>query len=69
MLGEASTTEIAKNRDTQGFRENKTAAQEGGEVAGTARKDLESKSGGKVSSSENYLEVPEKMKRLKIKKL
>jgi hypothetical protein len=55
MLGEASTTEIARNRDTLGFEENKGAAREGGEVAGEARRDLERKSGRKVSTRENYL--------------
>lgn len=55
MLGEASTTEIARNTNTQGFNENKVAAQKGGEVAGSARKDLEKKSGKKVSTSNNYL--------------
>lgn len=55
MLGEASTTEIAKNKDARGFIENKTAAREGGNVAGKARKDLEIKSGKKVSTSRNYL--------------
>src|SRR3989344_2573676 len=37
MLGEASTTEIARNKDSQGFVENKNAAQEGGTIAGDAR--------------------------------
>lgn len=55
MLGEAATTEIARNRDAQGFPENKHAARTGGEVAGKARKDLEQKSGRKVVTSENYL--------------
>ena len=55
MLGEAATTEITRNRDTQGFDENKQAAVEGGSVAGTARKELEAKSGKKVVSKENYL--------------
>jgi DNA-damage-inducible protein D len=61
MLGEAATTEITRNRDTQGFDENKQAAIEGGSVAGTARKELEAKSGKKVISKENYL--PEKPKK------
>ncbi len=64
MLGEASTTEIAKNKDAQGFAGNKIAAQEGGNVAGKARKDLEEKSGKKVSTRENYRQVPENKKRL-----
>ena len=55
MLGEASTTEIAKNKNSQGFVENKVVAYEGGTVAGKARKDLELKSGKKVSTSKNYL--------------
>lgn len=55
MLGEASTIEIAKNKNTQGFIENKFAAQEGGSVAGKAKKDLEKRSGKKVSTRKNYL--------------
>lgn len=58
MLGEASTTEIAKRKDAQGFRQNKTAAKEGGTVAGNARKELEAKSGKPVVSRENYLAPP-----------
>jgi hypothetical protein len=56
MLGEAATTEIARTTDAQGFDENKNAAQKGGEVAGSARQDLEKKTGKKVSTSQNYLE-------------
>lgn len=68
MLGEASTTEIAKVKDAQGFVENKVAAKKGGEVAGSARKDLEDKTGKKITTDENYIDVPEKVKRLKGKK-
>jgi hypothetical protein len=64
MLGEAATTEITKVHDAKGFDENKHAARKGGEVAGTARKDLEKKTGKKVVSSENYLAEPESRKRL-----
>lgn len=56
MLGEASTTEIARNTDAVGFDENKEAAWKGGEVAGIARKDLEKKSGKKISTPQNFLE-------------
>ncbi len=59
MLGEASTTEIAKRKDAQGLPENKKAAIEGGTVAGNARKELEEKSGTKVSRRINYKELPE----------
>jgi DNA-damage-inducible protein D len=65
MLGEASTTEIAKNKDTQGFIENKAVAWEGGAVAGKARKDLELKSGKKVSTKKNYLPKKKSQKKLK----
>ena len=54
MLGEASTTEIAKNKNAQGFIENRKAANAGGTVAGNARKELEKKSGAKVVSKENF---------------
>lgn len=68
MLGEASTTEIAKTKDTQGFNENKNAAQKGGSVAGKARKDLEKKTGKKISTRKNYLKQPQDKKLLKSKK-
>lgn len=55
MLGEASTTEIARRKDAQGFNDNRDAAKEGGTVAGNARKDLEGKSGKPVLSSTNFL--------------
>lgn len=67
MLGEASTTEIAKNRDAQGFAENKTAAKKGGKIAGDARKKLEIESGKKVVTEDNYIEVPEIVKKIKNK--
>ena len=63
MLGEAATTEIARNRDAQGFPQNKQAARAGGEVAGKARKDLETKSGRKVVSGENYLALTQSTKK------
>ena len=55
MLGEASTTRIARGRDAQGFVENKRSAKDGGSIAGNARKELENKSGEKVISKGNYL--------------
>jgi hypothetical protein len=64
MLGEASTTEIAKNKNAQGFDENKVVAKLGGDVAGKARKDLEQKSGKKVSSRGNYLQKSQIQQRL-----
>ena len=68
MLGEASTTEIARNKDVQGYEENLDSAKEGGTVAGSARLDLEKKSGRRVSSPENYKELPEAVSRKKVTK-
>jgi hypothetical protein len=65
MLGEAATTEITRNKDAQGFHESKDAAHEGGDVAGKARKDLESRTGKKVVSKQNYLQQPQDRKLLK----
>ena len=65
MLGEAATTEIARKQDSQGFVENRVAARKGGTIAGDAREKLEIETGEKVSTTENYLAVPEKKKRLK----
>ena len=55
MLGEAATTEIARNKDAQGLPQNKQAAREGGSVAGNARRQLEAKSGRKVITRDNFL--------------
>jgi len=65
MLGEASTKEIAVNKDAQGFVQNKQAAYEGGTVSGNARKELEKKSGRRVMTRKNYLKVPQDKKLLK----
>lgn len=66
MLGEAATTEITRAKDARGFTESKSAATEGGSVAGRARKELEQKSGRKVVTAENFL--PEKKTRRIVKK-
>lgn len=58
MLGEASTTAIVRTQNPKGFIQNKKAAKQGGDVAGKARKDLETKTGEKVVSSKNYLLQP-----------
>lgn len=65
MLGEAATTEIARNQDAQGFPENKQAAHDGGTVAGNARKELETKSGRKVVTRENFLALTQTEKKAK----
>ncbi len=65
MLGEAATTEIARNRDAQGFPQNKHAAHAGCAVAGNARLELEKKSGRKVVTRENYLALEQSAKKVK----
>lgn len=55
MLGEASTTEIARTDDAKGFPENQQAAKRGGAVAGKARKQLEQETGQDVVSKKNHL--------------
>lgn len=64
MLGEASTTEIAKKKDAQGFPANKKAARVGGAIAGNARHELETESGQRVSSKENFKSLSEGRTRL-----
>lgn len=68
MLGEASTTEITKKQNAQGFVANKKAAKAGGKIAGDARKALEKKSGQKVVTKENYKNLIESKKRKEIKR-
>ena len=65
MLGEASTTEIVKTQDPKGFIQNKKAAKQGGAVAGNARRELESRTGKKVVTTDNYLPEAKKNKELK----
>ncbi len=55
MLGEASTAEITRSHDAQGFGENHKAAKAGGKIARDARKELEVQSGKKVISSQKYV--------------
>jgi hypothetical protein len=59
MLGELATTRIARRDDAQGFDENREAAQEGGDLAGDARRKFEAQTGAPVLSSRNFLEQPE----------
>lgn len=53
MLAEATTTEISKEKLPQTLDENRVVARQGGEVAGNARKEIETKTGKKVISSQN----------------
>ena len=64
MLGERVTTEITRTKDSKGLEQCKGAAKEGGEVAGNARADAERRIGKSIVSDENYVDAPEKVKRL-----
>lgn len=68
MLGEASTTKIARKMNANGFIENEDAAKRGGKVAGVARKELEDQTGEKVVTPDNYLDTPEIQKRIEKRK-
>ncbi len=61
MLGEATTTELSRNRDSKGFSSLQKDSREGGNVAGDARKTIESKTGKKVATSENFLPKQKKV--------
>lgn len=53
MLAEATTSEISKQTLPEDFDDNKAVAQQGGTVAGNARKDIEARTGKKVITSQN----------------
>ena len=58
MLAEATTTQLSKQRQPTTFQENLQTAREGGEVAGSARKDIEARSGGvPVITSQNAAQL------------
>ena len=59
MLGEAATTEIAREKDARGLPENRGAARKGGNIAGGARRRLERVTRRRVSTPQNYLDVRE----------
>ena len=58
MLAEVSTTAISKAREPKTFAENKNVAKEGGEIAHTARKNLEKQIGQSVISPLNASDKP-----------
>ncbi len=57
MLGEATTTKLHRDRDSQGFAPLTKDAQDGGAVAGRTRKDIEQQSGKPVISTENFKQL------------
>ncbi len=63
-LAELSTRQIAESVEATGMKENTVAAKTGGRIAKKARMELESKTGKKVVTGQNYL-PPAKKKMLK----
>ena len=51
---------VTKNKEVEGFQESKSAAKEGGEVAGNARKDAEKRIGESITHKKNFLESKKK---------
>lgn len=57
MLAEATTTEISKEKKPKDFNESKIIANQGGTIAGNARKEIEEKTGKKVISKKNVKQL------------
>lgn len=57
MLAETATTEISHVKKPDTFVKNKQVARQGGTIAGTARKNIEQKTGKKVITSKKHLEI------------
>ena len=57
MLAEASTRDISKVEQPEGFSENIEVARQGGEVAGIARKALEERTGKPVVTPQNAVQL------------
>ncbi len=57
MLGEATTTQLHRDRDSQGMTPLQKDAHDGGAVAGRTRKDIETQTGKPVISGENFKQL------------
>jgi hypothetical protein len=64
MLGERTTTEIHRTKNTRGVPRLKDDARVGGAIAGSARKQIERRIGRSVVSKNNFLKLKE-MKKIK----
>ena len=62
MLGERTTTEIHRTKDTKGVPRLKDDARVGGSVAGSARKQIERKIGRSIVSKNSFLNNKNKIK-------
>lgn len=59
MLAEVSTTEFSKEHNPETFEESKTIARKGGEVAKSARQNIEKQLGHKVVTPKNAKDIKE----------
>ena len=57
MLAETATKDIAEAKNPQGLEENKQVAQDGGSIAGDARKSIEDRTGKPVITSKNAIDL------------
>ena len=57
MLAETATKDIAEATNPQGLDENKQVAQDGGSIAGDARKSIEARTGKSVITSKNAIDL------------
>lgn len=64
MVGEKSTTDITKEKDSFGFKECKYSANKGGNIAKRTRKDIEENIGKSIISKDNFLPKNKKRKQI-----
>ena len=57
MLAETATKDIAEATNPQGLDENKQVAQDGGSIAGDARKSIEARTGKPIITSKNAIDL------------
>lgn len=69
MLAEQSSTEIAKETNPYGFKENKTTVIKGANIAKNAREQIEKETGKEIVSSKNANEIREGENNRKIKRI
>ena len=68
MLAEVTTKEISKKENPSDFSQSAIIARRGGNVAGNARKEIETETGESVITDENYRTKEERLLRKERKK-
>lgn len=66
LLAEATTTEISKNEDPEGFLPSENVAQRGGKIAGNTRKEIENQLGKTIISPKNAKQLLAEKKKKQI---